>query len=68
MSERDLSRGVWRKSVRSSGSGGNCVEVARVDAIRLVRDSKNPCGGTLALDVHAWTALVSQIKQGHLDL
>jgi hypothetical protein len=28
MGEPDLSRSVWRKSSRSGGNGGNCVEVA----------------------------------------
>jgi hypothetical protein len=28
----DLSRTAWRKSSRSNGTGGNCVEVAMIDA------------------------------------
>jgi len=68
MTKRALSIVVWRKSSHSSSTGGECVEVARVDATRLVRDSKNPNGGTLALDGHTWTALVAKIKQGHHDL
>jgi hypothetical protein len=68
MIERDLPRIVWRKSSRSGGTGGNCVEVARIDAARLVRDSKNPSGGTLALDGYEWTTLVTKIKRGHHDL
>jgi hypothetical protein len=38
----------WRKS-RFSGSGGNCVEV-RQD-LAAIRDSKNPDGATLAVDL-----------------
>ena len=41
MNEPDLSRAQWRKSIRSSGNG-QCVEVARLDEVVAVRDSKNP--------------------------
>ena len=67
MTERHLSGIAWRKSSYSGGSGGECVEVARFDAAHLVRDSKNPEGGALRLDGHAWAALVARIKQGSLD-
>lgn len=30
MDALDLSRAVWRKSARSAGNGGNCVEAAAV--------------------------------------
>lgn len=30
----DLSRAAWRKSSRSGGNGGECVEVAAVDVAR----------------------------------
>jgi hypothetical protein len=38
----DLNGAVWRKSSRSSGQGGNCVEVAFVSNVTAIRDSKNP--------------------------
>ena len=40
----DLSAAVWRKSTRSGGNGGACVELANLGAIR---DSKNPAGPVL---------------------
>jgi hypothetical protein len=46
----------WRKSRRSSGQNGNCVELSNLGA---VRDSKNPTGPTLPCDV---TALVRAVK------
>ena len=49
MSALDLSTAKWRKSSRSSAQGGNCVEVAELSDIVMVRDSKNP-GSTLQLD------------------
>jgi len=39
---------VWRKSSFSGGNGGQCVELANLGA---VRDSKNPDGPTLAVDL-----------------
>lgn len=49
----------WRKSSRSSGNGGNCVELA-ADRGRI-RDSKNPAGPVLRV---AWGALVAEIQAG----
>ncbi|HET9139378.1 DUF397 domain-containing protein [Actinophytocola sp.] len=51
---------MWRKSSRSAGNGGDCVEVARVGAIR---DSKNPRPVLLVgLD-----AFLAEVKSGRLD-
>jgi hypothetical protein len=48
MPEQDDPRAVWRKSGRSNGSGGNCVEVAsNVPGVVAVRDSKDPHGPRL---------------------
>lgn len=44
----DLSTVRWRKSSRSGGNNGNCVEVAHT--FDAVRDSKNPAGGVLRVD------------------
>jgi hypothetical protein len=68
MTYRHPSGIVWRKSSYSGGSGGECVEVARVGAARLVRDSKDPDGGALRFDGRGWAAFVARIKQGGLDL
>lgn len=58
---------AWRKSSYSGSTGGDCVEVGRLAARRLVRDSKNPEGGVLMLDPGAWAAMVAQIKRGAYD-
>jgi hypothetical protein len=50
----------WRKSSLSGGSG-DCVELAYSG---LVRDSKNPAGPTLPVNL---TGLVDAAKAGHLD-
>lgn len=38
MNQPDLSHADWRKSTRSSGNGGDCVEVAGVDCRRSQDD------------------------------
>lgn len=38
---------VWRKSSRSGSDGGECVEMAGVEAGVAVRDSKDPDGAVL---------------------
>jgi hypothetical protein len=50
----------WRKSSRSSGED-TCVELANVGA---VRDSKNPAGPVLVVDVVAFLGVV---RSGGLD-
>lgn len=59
---------VWRKSSRSNTQGGNCVEVATLPGRVLVRDSKHPDGGTLAVTPETFTALLTDAKAGNLDL
>lgn len=49
----------WRKASRSEGLN-NCVELANVG---MVRDSKNPAGPALAVDL---TGLLDTIKAGAL--
>jgi hypothetical protein len=45
----DLTHAEWRKSSRSGGNGGQCVEVAcNLPGIVAVRDSKDPAGPALA--------------------
>lgn len=58
----------WRKSSRSSGNGGNCVEVAGVTRAVAVRDSKNPDGPNLAFDRRSWAAFTARVKRGGFDL
>lgn len=51
----DLSTARWRKSSRSSGQNGACVELANLGA---VRDSKNPTGPVLRVDLAAFLGAV----------
>jgi hypothetical protein len=58
MSTVDHSGLTWRKSSRSGqGSDNACVEVAFAGPAVLVRDSKNPAAGALALPASTWSRL-----------
>jgi Domain of unknown function (DUF397) len=50
----------WRKSSRS-GTGTNCVELAAT--LDRVRDSKNPTGPTLRVDL---TTFLADVKSGNV--
>jgi len=68
MAAPDLSRAVWRKSARSGGTGGNCVEVARnLPGIVAVRDSKDPHGPKLIFMPAEWEAFTAGIRVGEFD-
>jgi hypothetical protein len=65
----ELSGAAWRKSTRSGGSGGNCVEVAdNLCGVVAVRDSKDPDGGALVLAPAQWNAFVRSAKDGEFDI
>ncbi|MBF9132405.1 DUF397 domain-containing protein [Plantactinospora sp. S1510] len=60
----DQSGAKWRKSRRSNGSGGECVEVAdNLSGVVLVRDTKDREGGTLTFTPTPWRAFVDFAKQ-----
>jgi hypothetical protein len=65
----DLTRAQWRKSSRSGGNGGTCVEVARnVRGVVAVRDSKDPDGPKLVTSSATWQAFVASVKAGPTGL
>lgn len=58
----DLTGAEWIKSSRSSGNGGNCVEVAgNLPGVVGVRDSKDPAGPALVFGPAAWRAFVREV-------
>jgi hypothetical protein len=69
MSTPDLKDAIWRKSTRSDGNGGNCVEVAgNLSGIVAVRDSKDRSGPALIFTRDEWTAFVGGVKDGEFEL
>ncbi|WP_433515983.1 DUF397 domain-containing protein [Nonomuraea sp. CA-143628] len=58
---------VWRKSSRSQGSTDNCVEIAPVEDMIAIRDSKDRQGPKLIFTKSEWDAFVEAIKAGEFD-
>ena len=59
----DLSEASWRKSSRSGGNGGQCVEVAlNLSGVVAVRDSKDAAGPALVFESSAWAAFVADLR------
>lgn len=57
-----LDGAIWRKSVRSGSSGGDCVEVAdNLPGIVAVRDSKDPDGPVLTFTPRAWRDFLDHV-------
>ncbi|WP_341719466.1 DUF397 domain-containing protein [Micromonospora sp. FIMYZ51] len=60
----DLTGARWRKSTRSGGNGGECVEVAdNLPGIVAVRDSKDPHGPALTFTPTAWTTFLASTRK-----
>jgi hypothetical protein len=61
----DLTGARWRKSTRSGGNGGDCVEVAdNLAHVVAVRDSKDPLGPALTFGRAVWRDFIETIKHG----
>lgn len=68
MPSPELAGATWFKSTRSSGNGGQCLEVARLDDGRCaVRDSKNPDGPVLIFTPAEWAAFTAGVRDGEFD-
>jgi hypothetical protein len=59
-------RRAWRKSTRSQANG--CVEVAFLDDLVAVRDSKDPDGPVLRFNAVEWKAFTEGVHDGEFDL
>ncbi|GAA2191758.1 DUF397 domain-containing protein [Micromonospora lupini] len=59
----DLTGARWRKSTKSGGNGGDCVEVAdNLPGVVLVRDTKDRDGATLTFSPQAWRSFVGMAR------
>ncbi|MFD9815158.1 DUF397 domain-containing protein [Streptomyces sp. NPDC059080] len=60
---------AWCKSSYSGGgSGSDCVEVAKREGGRFVRDSKDPKGPTLFFTDSEWAAFTKGVQDGEAGL
>ncbi|MEV4824825.1 DUF397 domain-containing protein [Micromonospora sp. NPDC049274] len=60
----ELNGARWRKSSRSSGNGGACVEVAdNLPGVIGVRDSKDPSGPALTFAPTTWRAFLTHLPR-----
>lgn len=57
----------WRKSSRSNGQNGNCVEVGFAPGMTGIRDTKDRGYGTLSVSADAWTNFLANVKAAKLD-
>jgi hypothetical protein len=56
---------AWRKA--SLCQSGECVEVAELNGMILMRDSKDPSGRTLRYTTEEFRFLIRAIKAGEYD-
>jgi hypothetical protein len=62
----DFSRATWRKSTKSQQSG-QCVELAKVNDLIGVRDSKDPNGSVLVFTVEEIAAFLDGAIKGEFN-
>jgi hypothetical protein len=65
MAPAELAGARWVKSSRSGPTGGNCVEVARLDDGQVaIRNSRYPSGPALVFTELEWDAFVGGARDG----
>lgn len=67
MANIDLTYAPWHKSKASTGNG-NCVEVALMESVVAVRDTKDRSGSALVLPTTGWRTFIAGVKSGEFDL
>ena len=60
-----LSRFNWRRS--SYCANNSCVEVAILDNLVAVRDSKDPDGSILLFTQEEWTSFLNSARNGEFE-
>jgi hypothetical protein len=54
---------TWRKSSKSGGNGGSCVEAGVASPSRvLVRDTTDRDGGVLSFTAEAWASFTASLR------
>ncbi len=63
----DFTSATWRKS--STSDSGGCVEIAYLEGIIGVRDTKSAgAGPLLAFTAHEWSAFLGGVTRGEFSL
>ena len=62
----DFSNAVWHKSARSGAAC--CVEVATLERVVGIRDSKDREGPFLVFRFDEWSAFLAGVRDGEFDL
>ncbi|MFJ4686498.1 DUF397 domain-containing protein [Streptomyces sp. NPDC088789] len=63
LSNQTIPEAAWVKSSFSgAGSGGDCVEVAKIQGGRALRDSKNPDGPKLFFTDGEWSSFILGVR------
>jgi len=62
---RQAEQPVWRKA--SFCGSGECVEVAELNGMVVMRDSKDPHGHMLRYTTEEWRSFALGIKAGEFD-
>jgi hypothetical protein len=57
---------AWRKALSSVGNGA-CLELAPVNGMVAIRDSKDPGGPVLRYTAAEWEAFLDGAKKGEFD-
>ncbi|WP_433892748.1 DUF397 domain-containing protein [Streptomyces sp. CA-111067] len=57
--------GAWFKSTHSGAEGNSCVEVANLDDIIGIRDSKDKSGPALVVPADAWSSFIDFVRSGN---
>ncbi|RFS87216.1 DUF397 domain-containing protein [Actinomadura spongiicola] len=57
-----MNNAVWRKASKSTENGGNCVELAPLNNIIAIRDSKDPNGPKLVIERNDFRCLTEALK------
>ncbi|GIG60810.1 toxin [Longispora fulva] len=55
----DLSNAIWRKSSKSGGNDGNCVELAALGAARWCKSSRSGAGNSNCVELAFLPATVA---------
>jgi hypothetical protein len=58
----DMSDFVWRKASQSTENGGDCVELAPVSSLIVIRDSKDPSGPKVFINRKDFSRFAADLK------